>query len=58
MAEAEEKIGLSVEDVADINMSYGLFDDNDQGQIDLESLEAALGQICQGEDGNTILPAI
>lgn len=37
----EEKIGLSVEDLGDVTMTFGLFDQYDDGTIDLESMEAA-----------------
>lgn len=54
----DEKIGLTYEDIADVNMAYSLFDQDDQGKIDLESLETALQQICEGDDGSTIIPPI
>ena len=54
----DEKIGLTVEDVSDVSMAFSLFDQDDQGLIDLESLEAALFQISEGEEGSTFIPPV
>lgn len=52
---AQEKIGLSIEDIADVTMAYSLFDKNDTGNIDLESLETALDHLCEQEQATTIV---
>lgn len=54
----EEKIRLSVEDVSDVSMAFSLFDQDDRGFIDLESLEAALFQITDGDEASTFLPPV
>jgi hypothetical protein len=49
----EEKIGLTVEDLGDVTMTFGLFDQYDDGTVDLESMEAAFFQMNEGSITDT-----